>query len=103
MKTNIIKREASDKTKGFRLQKMRAIRLMLDELNNVSKKIFYTAIENVEDVSHTTIDQSGVAQYYEEDKNYAKGKNFTLFTDAVKTLLLVFLIFILEIGILARV
>ena len=77
-----INREAADKTKGFRLQKMRAIRLMLEEIEPASRSIFYTAIENVEDVSHAIIGDEGVDQYYEEDKNYDKNKNFTLFTDA---------------------
>jgi len=84
LKVETINREASDKTKGFRLQKMRAIRLMLDQINLSSRDIFYTAIENVEDVSHAVIDSEKVDQYYEEDKNYDKEVSFTLFTDAVK-------------------
>jgi hypothetical protein len=85
-----INREASDKTKGFRLQKMRAIRLMLDQISKSSRDIFYTAIENVEDVSHAVIDNEGTDQYYEEDKNYDKEVSFTLFTDAVKNTLVSF-------------
>ena len=45
-----INREASDKTKGFRLQKVRAIELMLKSINKDTDSVFYTAIENVEDV-----------------------------------------------------
>ena len=44
-----INREASDKTKGFRLQKVRAIELMLKSINKDTDSVFYTAIENVED------------------------------------------------------
>lgn len=64
-----INREASDKTKGFRLQKLRAIKLMLDAVEKQETALFYTAIENVEDISHTDLSEDDIRQYYEEDKN----------------------------------
>lgn len=93
MKTETIKREASDKTKGFRLQKLRAVQLMLEKINPSSREFFYTAIENVEDVSQTTInlEENGqVTNYFEEDKNYEEGTNFTLFSKSVKNTLVSF-------------
>ena len=66
-----INREASDKTKGFRLQKVRAIELMLKSINKDTDSVFYTAIENVEDVSHWHVEDNSQKNYYEEDKNYA--------------------------------
>lgn len=89
----VINREASDKTKGFRLQKLRAIKFILDELENSESLFFYTAIENVEDLSHTNIDQCESKQdstYYEEDKNYAEKTNFTIFNHEVKNTLVSF-------------
>ena len=56
MNADTINREATDTSKGFRLQKIRAIKLMLDTINNDTESIFFTAIENVEDVSHRTIE-----------------------------------------------
>ena len=53
-----INREASDKTKGFRLQKVRAIELMLKSINKDTDSVFYTAIENVEDVSHWHVEDN---------------------------------------------
>ena len=90
MNTKTISREASDKTKGFRLQKLRAIRLMLSTLECDENAIFYTAIEDVEDISHTTLSGDDDAKYYEEDKNYDKGHNFTIFSPEVKNTLVSF-------------
>lgn len=90
MDTQVINREASDKTKGFRLQKMRAIKLMLDTIENQDKAIFYTAIENVEDVSHYQLTGDRTGLYYEEDKNYAEDATFSIFTHAVKNTLVSF-------------
>lgn len=90
MSTQTIDREAADKTKGFRLQKMRAIKLMLDTIKINSDAIFFTAIENVEDVSHLTIIDGIDNDYYEEDKNYSLDGNFTIFSPPVKNTLVSF-------------
>jgi len=90
LNTQVINREASDKTKGFRLQKIRAIRLMLETLESQDRAIFYTAIENVEDVSHTEITGDNPGTYYEEDKNYNEDQNFTIHSAAVKNTLVSF-------------
>lgn len=95
MSKDTINREASDKSKGFRLQKIRAIELMLDCLKENENAFFFTAIENVEDVSHQTIEAGDSVCYYEEDKNYATSANFTLFSAPVlNTLVSFFDIFI---------
>lgn len=85
-----INREASDKTKGFRLQKVRAIELMLKSINKDTDSVFYTAIENVEDVSHWHVEDSSQKNYYEEDKNYAADGKFTIHSPAVKNTLVSF-------------
>lgn len=90
MNTNVINREASDKTKGFRLQKMRAVKLMIETIEDQETAIFYTAIEDVEDVSHTTLSNKGAKKYYEEDKNYDEKHNFTIFSPEVKNALVSF-------------
>ena len=90
LKVETINREASDKTKGFRLQKLRAIKLMLETIESEDKAIFYTAIEDVEDVSHTKVSGDDSGKYYEEDKNYAEGHKFTIFSPPVKNTLVSF-------------
>lgn len=63
---------------------------MLDAIENRDTVLFYTAIENVEDVSHTDLSGDDIQQYYEEDKNYDSSKNFTLFSPPVKNTLVSF-------------
>jgi len=86
----VINREASDKTKGFRLQKLRAIKLMLETLECEDRAIFYTAIENDEDVSHMKVSGEDAGTYYEEDKNYDEEHRFTIFSPEVKNTLVSF-------------
>ena len=97
MNSEVISREASDSSKGFRLQKIRAIKLMLESIDHDVDSIFFTAIENVEDVSHRTIIDGQEIDYYEEDKNYAKDSSFTLFSPSViNTLVSFFDIFVIK-------
>lgn len=90
MTQKIIDRDASDKTKGFRLQKIRVIKHMLDEIENPRNVMFYASIEVQEDVSIVKIDDEKTSTYLEEDKNFDKEKNFTLFSDAVLNTLVSF-------------
>lgn len=90
MENKTINREAADKSKGFRLQKIRAIKLMLDSLNSNKSSIFYTAIEVIEDISHTIESSELSEQYVEEDKNYDSKTNFTIFSNEVKNTLVSF-------------
>ncbi|MHA7102532.1 hypothetical protein [Roseivirga pacifica] len=87
-----ISREASEKTKGFRLQKLRAIELMLDAIENTGSKasIVYSATEFEEDVYLNNRGQ-GDTEYFEEDKNYDPETRFTLNSPQVKNTLVSFL------------
>lgn len=90
MTQHIIDRDASDKTKGFRLQKIRAIKHMLDEIENPKNVMFYASIEVQEDVSIFKVGDEETSTYLEEDKNYDENKNFTLFSDSVLNTLVSF-------------
>lgn len=90
MTQQIIDRDASDKTKGFRLQKIRAIKHMLDEIENPRNVMFYASIEVQEDVSIVKVGNEETHTYLEEDKNFDNSKNFTLFSGAVLNTLVSF-------------
>ena len=83
MITETIDREAGDSAKGFRLQLIRAIKLMLNTVQVDNNAIFFTAVENLEDVSHQIITDGKVINYFEEDKNYDLNGNFTIFSPPV--------------------
>lgn len=87
MNTSTINREASDKTKGFRLQKLRAANLALEEIEKGDYSNFYIAIEQGEDISRIKPDDD--EQYFEEDKHYPESK-FTINSSAVKNTLVSF-------------
>lgn len=73
--TAVIAREAGDKTKGFRFQKLRAcIRLLNEIIANKNKRVF-CAIELLED--SILIEESGpVLANVEENKNYSSALSF---------------------------
>ncbi len=71
-----INREAADKSKGFRLQKMRVIEYMLDGLASCEKPLFYSSIEHIEDVYVKNRANNG-DELLEEDKNYNPDSKFT--------------------------
>ncbi|EPR6573702.1 MULTISPECIES: hypothetical protein [Gammaproteobacteria] len=83
MAVETINREAGDSGKGFRLQLIRAIKLMLQTIQQDRSTVFFTAVENLEDVSHQTIVDGEVSNYFEEDKNYDLNGNFTIFSPPV--------------------
>ncbi|WP_217352987.1 hypothetical protein [Vreelandella aquamarina] len=85
-----IDREAGDSGKGFRLQLIRAIKLMLKTIKQDANTVFFTAVENLEDVSHQTIVDGEVSSYFEEDKNYDLNGNFTIFSPPVTNTLVSF-------------
>ena len=53
---------------------------MIESVSNDANAVFFTAVENVEDVSHLEISDGKVLAYYEEDKNYDPSSNFTIFS-----------------------
>jgi hypothetical protein len=63
---------------------------MLSTIKRDANAVFFTAIENVEDVSHQILVDGQVSQYYEEDKNYDTSGNFTIFSPAVLNTLVSF-------------
>lgn len=90
MTAETIDREAGDSGKGFRLQLIRAIQLMLKTIKHDENTVFFTAVENLEDVSHQTIADGEVSNYFEEDKNYDLNGNFTIFSPPVTNTLVSF-------------
>ena len=90
MTAETIDREAGDSGKGFRLQLIRAIKLMLKTIQQDANTVFFTAVENLEDVSHQTIVDGEVINYFEEDKNYDLNGNFTIFSPPVTNTLVSF-------------
>ncbi|QKE63815.1 hypothetical protein HNE05_10745 [Aquipseudomonas campi] len=89
--TQIINRDAADKTKGFRLQKLRATKLLLEASNELSSvNFYYSAIEAEEDVTIIKTINLNTEQLIEEDKNYDDIKNFTIFSEAVLNTLVSF-------------
>ena len=90
MTAETIDREAGDTGKGFRLQLIRAIQLMLNTIKQDINTVFFTAVENFEDVSHQVIADGDVINYFEEDKNYDLNGNFTIFSPPVTNTLVSF-------------
>jgi hypothetical protein len=90
MTTETIDREAGDSGKGLRLQLIRAIKLMLETIKQDTNTVFFTAVENLEDVSHQIIVDGNVSNYFEEDKNYDLSGNFTIFSPPVTNTLVSF-------------
>jgi hypothetical protein len=86
----IISREANDKAKGPRLQRLRAIILMLETLERTPDAYFYSAVEDLEDVSLHHADDAASSEYYEENKNYDPRSSFTCNSQQVKNTLVSF-------------
>lgn len=89
--TQLINRDAADKTKGFRLQKLRAATLLLKAANDLSNvNFYYAAIEAEEDVTIIKTANLSTEQIIEEDKNYSSDSNFTIHSEAVLNTLVSF-------------
>lgn len=85
-----INREAADKTKGFRLQKMRVLEYMLDGINSCEKPLFYSSIEHIEDVYIKDRANDGT-ELLEENKNYNPESKFTFNSHEVVNTLVSFI------------
>ncbi len=85
----MINREAGDKTKGFRLQKLRVAELMLDAIDKHNKPLIYASIEHIEDLYLN--DRGAQQEYLEEDKNYDEASSFTLNSHEVVNTLVSFI------------
>lgn len=88
--TTIISREAHDKAKGLRLQRLRAVLLMLESIETTPDAYFYAAVEDVEDLALYTAGPNGTSEYFEEDKNYDETRSFTCNSQPVKNSLVSF-------------
>lgn len=89
--TEIINREASEKTKGFRLQKLRAIELILDSAEKSDRAFVSAATEYKEDVYLKTYDENNTNEHLEENKNYDSDTSFTLNSRQILNTLVAFI------------
>lgn len=71
----IINREAGDKAKGPRLQRLRCVLLILEAIEKSEKPHIYAAVEHKDDVYIKDI--AAQTDYLEQDKNYDIDSNFT--------------------------
>lgn len=86
----IINREAGDKNKGSRLQKLRAINHILDNMTDNNNVAIYAATELYDDVYLKQIKADGTnSVIIEGDKNYNPDSAFTLHSDEVKNSIII--------------
>lgn len=91
MERSIISRVVGEQSKGERLQRLRAIQLIFDELEKSTNISVLVACEYIEDVYISSNDGSGKSnEYLESDKSY-ESKCFSLNSDEVKNSLVSFL------------
>jgi len=92
MTDQTINRESGDKTKGFRLQRLRAVLLILKKMKELDRVAVYAATEYLDDVYTKTVEADGVViEYSEGDKDYSSKKSFSFNTDEVRNSLVIFL------------
>jgi hypothetical protein len=92
-----IDRESGDKSKGSRLQRLRAIRFLLDKLNDLDNVAVYVATEFLDDVYQQIVKVDGTVEIISEgDKNYKSGTTFTFHSDEVKNTLVGFIDCLME-------
>ncbi|MEW3994218.1 MULTISPECIES: hypothetical protein [Bacillus] len=88
---NVIKREVGAQGKGFRLQRLRAIKLLLDKMNVSEKAVVYSATEYLDDVYLKFINDGVVEEISEGDKNYDSKNSFSFMSNEVKNSMISFL------------
>jgi hypothetical protein len=86
-----INREAGDKANGLRLQKLRAVALMVRAINQSDSAYIYAAVEHVEDVHLSTTSSGSTNHYLEQDKNYDPNSTFTIQSPEIAKTLISFL------------
>lgn len=91
MADNIEKREVGDKTKGFRLQKLRATQLALNEIKQNREAHIYFSVELFGDVYLYSESNGEISETSEEDKNYDPEKAFTFNNHEIKNTIVIFL------------
>lgn len=85
-----IQRDAGDKFKGQRLQKLRVVSLMLDAVQESERAFVYGAIEHKEDVFVKKVTPD-LSELYEQNKNYDVTVNFTFNSSQVTNTMVSFL------------
>lgn len=80
--TETIQRDAGDKFKGPRLQKLRVVSLMLDAIQQSEKAFIYGATEYKEDVFVKRVTPD-LSELYEQNKNFDSAVNFTFNSNQV--------------------
>lgn len=91
MSHETINREVGENSKGFRLQRLRAIRLLLDALTKSENVYVFAAIEYYDDVYFRTVEDDTVEEYAESDKDYTSKDAFSFNSPEVKNSLVSFL------------
>jgi len=86
-----IKREVGEQGKGFRLQRLRAIKLLFEKINASQKAVIYAGTEYLDDVYVKAIDNDKVEVTAEGDKNYDSKSAFSFMSNEVKNSLISFL------------
>lgn len=87
----MINREASDSQKGFRLQKVRAISVILDLIEKHDNPHVYSATEYYEDVYIKDSTIGSEREVFEENKNYDPNSVFTINSHEVKNSIVSFI------------
>jgi hypothetical protein len=83
-KKKTINRDAGDKAKGPRLQKLRAVILMLDSCNpTLGKTHSYCAVETEEDVHFNNVSLLETFIYLEQDKELSTDRTLTYLNEEV--------------------
>lgn len=91
MERSIISHVVGEQSKGDRLQRLRAIRLIFEELEKSDSISVLVACEHLEDVYMHVEDNMGIhTEYIESDKSY-ESKSFSLNSDEVKNSIVSFL------------
>ncbi|MBT2760460.1 hypothetical protein [Paenibacillus sp. ISL-20] len=91
MERSIISRVVGEQSKGERLQRLRAIQLIFDELEKSPNIAVLVACEHIEDIYLNKDDGTGEnSEYIESDKSY-ESKCFSLNSDEIKNSLVSFL------------
>jgi len=91
MERSIISRVVGEQSKGERLQRLRAIQLIFDELEKSPDLSVLVACEHIEDIYVSKDDGNGKqTEYIESDKSY-ESKCFSLNSDEIKNSIVSFL------------
>lgn len=86
-----ISRNATATDAGFRLQKLRAVKLILKEIGQDKESIFWCSLEQGADVVLKKVEEEKVSFYEEEDKHYEPESAFTLNSTQVLNTFVIFI------------